>query len=765
MSDKKSITLILNGTEVKARSDMTILELANKNGVYIPTLCHDPHLKPFGACRLCVVEDEKSGFMLPACITTVSPGMVINTDSENVIEARRYIVKLILSTHPESCIVCDKGNRCRLRTIASELEIDHVEFAKLRRYYPIESGNPFIERDLSKCILCGKCIRACQEIEAVGAIDYAYRGFDSKPAVELDRPLENSSCTFCGLCVDMCPVGALSDKPGRYKGNAKKRAYTVCPYCGCGCNVKLGIADDDIVSVLPDTRHPVNKVSLCVKGRYNPFERTERIKTPLIKKGKEFVESTWKEAIGLVADRFNHIKDQYGGNAMAVVGSLRCTNEENYLIQKFSRAVLDSNNIDTMARLGSAPALEALESAFGIGAASNSFENIKNSEVIFVLGANPTATLPMLSQRIRQAVKFNGAKLIVADPGDPDLLRFADIHLKLKPGKDATLINTIMNVIIDNGLSDKNFISKKTTGLTRIQRKAKNYPLNRAKRTTGVGAEEVREAALLFAQASSACIVFGEGVSSQTPAADTISSLANLALLTGNIGKEGGGIYLAAAENNLQGAWDMGCSPERLPGQQMLKDDDARKRFERHWKAKLPKKRGLDLIQMAESAIKGNLKAMYIIGANPATGLHIKSKMVKALKALDLLVVQDVVMSETAELADVVLPAAGAFEKDGSFTSAERRIQWINKVMQPPHQALPDWQIINKIASKMGYPMKYSSSKKILEEIALLAPIYKGIKHGRLGGSGLQWPCPNAGHPGTDFLYKRNFKGRFRTDG
>jgi predicted molibdopterin-dependent oxidoreductase YjgC len=765
MADKKRITLILNGTEVKARPAMTVLELANKNGVYIPTLCHDPHLKPFGACRLCVVEDEKSGAMLPSCITTVSPGMVINTESENVIEARRYIVKLILSTHPESCIVCDKGNRCSLRKIATELGIDHVEFARLRRYYPIESTNPFIERDLSKCILCGKCIRACQEIEVAGAIDYAYRGFDSKPATELDRALENSSCTFCGLCVDMCPVGALTDKPGRYKGIAKKRAFTVCPYCGSGCSVKLGIADDDIVSVLPDTRHPVNKVSLCVKGRYNPLGNAERIKVPLIKKNGEFVESTWNEAIGLVADKLNNIKDQYGDSATAVVGSLRCTNEENYLMQKFSRAVLGTNNIDTMARLGSAPALEALESVFGFGAASNSFEDIKNSEVIFVLGANPTATLPMLSQRIRQAVKFNGAKLIIADPGDPDLLRFADIHLKLKPGKDATLINTIMNVILDNGLSDKSFISKRTTGLKRIQRKAKNYPLNRATRTTGVGADEVREAALLFAQASNASIVIGEGVSTQNPAADTISSLANLALLTGNIGKEGGGVYLAAAENNLQGAWDMGCSPERLPGQQMLKDATARNRFERHWKAKLPRKRGLYLIQMAESAVNGNLKAMYVIGANPATGHHIKSKMVKALKKLDLLVVQDVVMSETAELADVVLPAAGAFEKDGTFTSAERRIQRIKKAMEPPHQALPDWKIITKLAAKMGHPIKYKSPKEIMEEIALLTPIYKGIKYGRLGVGGLQWPCPKAGHPGTDFLYKRNFKGRFRTDG
>jgi formate dehydrogenase alpha subunit len=762
------ITIELNGSDAVGREGMTILELAQKNDIYIPTLCHDPHLKPVGACRICLVEDEKSGNLLASCVTPITSGMLINTNSEKVLEARRTVVKLLLAGHPDSCIVCDKGNHCQLRKIASELGIGHIEFDRVRKYYPIETANPFIERDLSKCIMCGKCIRGCQEIEGIGAIDYAYRGFKTKPATALDLPLEQSICEFCGLCVSMCPVGALTDKLSRYKGGVKESIRTVCPYCGVGCSIYLNVRDQEVISVSPAEEGSVNRISLCVRGRYG-FEfinSQERLKTPLVKKNDVFIEATWDEALGFASAELNRIKRKYGGHVLAGIGSYRCTNEDNYLLQKFFRAALVSNNIDTSARLSVLPSFNGLEESFGIGVTTNSIEELEDSDVILVIGSDLTQSHPIVGQKIRRAVKVNGAKLIVINPDDITIANFADMHLKLKAGTDIALLNSFINVIINEDLYDKKFVDTRTEGLEQIKEHVLKYPLEHVEEITGILKEDIRSAARSYASAQRASIVAGKDIIHYGYGREAAIMLANLAMLTGNVGKESTGIYYLVPHNNLQGAYDMGALPDFLPGYQKLSNHSVKEKFEREWGIKLSGNAGLTVSEIIHAAKERKIRGMYIIGDNPVLGYPDKDLVIDALQSIEFLVVQDIFMSETAEMANVVLPAASFAEKDGTFTSIDRRIQRVRKAIEPVGEARPDWKIIEELSTKVGYPMNYDSPAQIMEEIARLTPIYSGIDYGRLEKGGLQWPCPDKTHPGTKFLYEDGFtrgKGRFIT--
>ncbi len=753
------IKITLNGSPVSGLKGMTVLELAQENGIYIPTLCHDPHLKPVGACRVCLVEDGKTGNLLASCVTPIAPGMVINTSSEKLTGARRTVVKLLLAGHPDSCMICDKGNQCQLRKIASELGIGEIEFDRVRRYYPIETANPFIERDISKCIMCGKCIRGCQEIEQIGAIDYAYRGFRAKPATALDLPLEQSICEFCGLCVSLCPVGALTDKLSRYKGEARESTRTVCPYCGVGCSMYLNVRDQEVISVSPAENESVNKISLCVKGRYGYdfINSPERLKMPLIKKDGVFIESTWEQALSFAGAGLKKIKEKYSGQALAGIGSYRCTNEDNYLLQKFFRAGLGSNNIDSCARLSVLPFFNGLEESFGIGVTTNSIEELEGSEVIVVIGSNITESHPIIGQRLRRAVNINEAKLIVIDPDNLTIVNFADMHLKNRPGTDIVLLNSFMNVIIKKGLYDKEFVETRTEGFKKLEEHISRYIPEYAEEITGISAEETRQAALSYARAKRASIVAGQGLIQIGYGKEAAMALANLAMLTGNVGKESSGIYFAIAHNNLQGVCDMGMMPEKLPGYQELNDPAVKEKFEKAWGIQLSESTGLTLKEMLNATIEGKIKGMYIVGDNLVLGYPDKDLILEALKSLDFFIVQDIFMSETAELANVVFPAASFAEKDGTFTNMDRRIQKIRKAFEPAGEAKPDWKIIEELSSKVGYPMKYESSAEIMEEIARLTPIYSGINHSRLEKGSLQWPCPDKIHPGTKILYREGF--------
>ena len=754
-----TITITLNGAEVHGSAGMTILELAQQNGIYIPTLCHDPHLKPVGACRVCLVEDEKSGFLMASCVTPIASGMKINTESEKVLDARRTVVELLLAGHPDACIICDKGNTCQLRKIASELGIGNIEFDRIRRFYPIETTNPFIERDLSKCIMCGKCIRGCQEIEGIGAIDYAHRGFRAKPATALDLPLEQSNCEFCGLCVYLCPVGALTDKLSRYRGEAKESVRTVCPYCGVGCSLFLNVRDNEVISVSPAEEGSVNGISLCVKGRYGYdfVHSPERLKTPLIKKNGIFTESTWEEALRFVAEKLKSIKEDYGSPALGGLGSYRCTNEDNYLLQKFIRTALGSNNIDNSDSVNVLPFLNGLKESFGMGVTTNSIEEIEVSDVILVIGADITESHPIIGQKVKHAVTDNDAKVIIVDPEEIKLDRFADMHLKSNAGTEGALINGLIHVMINEGLYNKEFVDARTEGFETVKDHISKYSPEYVEGITGIVAEDIRQVAHIYSRAKQSSIIAGQSLIQNGYGKEIAICLANLALLTGNVGKEGCGICYAVPHNNLQGACDMGLLPNNLPGYQGLNDPDIREKFESAWNIKVPDAAGFTTREMFHAAREGKIKGMYIVGNNVVLSNPDKDYTVEALKSLGFLVVQDIFMSETAELADVVLPAASFAEKDGTFTNTDRRIQRIRKAIDPLGQAKPDWEIIAELSTMIGYPMKYESPEQIMEEITSVIPLYAGISYDGLEEGGLKWPCPQKGHPGTKFLFKDAF--------
>lgn len=753
------ITINLNGSQVNGRPGMTVLELAQENGVTIPTLCYDPHLEPHGACRVCLVEDEASGKLLASCVTPLAPGMSIATHSPKVIEARRTIVELLLASHNESCLVCDKGNRCELRALASELGIGQISLYRFRRYYPPQEVNPFIKRDLSKCILCGKCVRGCQELHGIGAIDYAQRGLQTWPTTSLNQPLEQSNCTFCGLCVELCPVGALSEKMRDYPGREERRVRSVCPWCNCGCSFSLLVRGNKIIGVEADIDSSVNQISLCAMGKYGFgfVNSKDRLKAPLVRRDGKLVESTWDEALGVVSEKLSEIKEAHGPGSIAVLGSAKTSNEASFLLQKFARATIGTSNIDNMGRLSLTPASEALTEALGIGAMTNSLDDIEQAELILVAGADPTVSHPLVGYAIKRAVKKN-AKLVVVDPRQIELIAWADLWLQPRSGTDTVLVNGLIREIIENKMWNQQFVAEKTEGFETLKDSVEKYNDAYVSEITGVSASQVKDAARLFALAKTAMTIVGTGLIQQPAGKDAVSALTNLALLTGNFGKRGAGINPLGGENNVQGACDMGVMPHMLPGYQDIADPKTRRAFEDAWKVKLPEEQGLGTGKMVDAAHKGEIKAMLIVGGNPAQSLPQREKIEKALKSLELLVVIDMFLNETAKLADVVLPASSFAEQEGTFTSMERSVQRFWQAIDTVNESKPDWQIIAMLSKRMGYPIEYQGPREIMEEIGNLTPIYGGIDYSCLEEKGLQWPCYKKGDT-SPFLAVRDLPG------
>jgi len=720
------ITITINGREVSGHPGMTILELARESGIDIPTLCHDPHLTPIGACRICLVEDERSGALSASCVTPIAAGMVINTESTKVLERRRTIIKLILASHPDSCLVCDKGNRCELRRIASEMGIGEVEFQRIPQTASIEEVNPFIERDLSKCILCAKCIRADHELVVEGAIDYINRGFASKPATLNDMPLENSECTFCGTCVAICPTGALMEKQWVYRGTTTTSVLTTCPLCGCGCSVELEVKGDRIVRAKPGRESAVNRGTLCVKGSYGYdfVHSPERLTSPLVKVNGDFKAVSWEQALDTAATELNRVKERHGSNSLAILGSSNCTNEENYLLQRFARTVLGTNNIDNGGRLYGAASIIGLGSAVGFPGTTSHLDNLERAEVILVIGANLDSSAPIVGYAVKRAVKYKGAKLLLVDPQQTRLSSFAHLWLRPRIGTDVALINGLANVIITEGLLDEEFVSRKTDNFEEMGKDLAKYSPDFVEEVTGIPSDELCRAARLFAGANLASIVYGNGITQHVTGTDSVTALANLALLTGNIGI-GGGIFAMQRDCNGLGAWDMGTMPDLLPGYQPVEDAQVRKRFAERWGVELPAAAGLTAMEMLDHAAEGRVKGMYIVGENPVLSFPHPALVKEALAHLDFLVVQDMFLTETAKLANVVLPAASFAEKEGTFTNFEGRIQQVRKVIQPIASSLPDWEIILRLASSMGHPMPYSSLQGVMDEIQELVPLYQ----------------------------------------
>ncbi len=715
----ETVTITLDGVEVSGHSTMTILDLAIESGVHIPTLCDDKNLKPYGSCRLCMVEDESSNNLIAACVTPIRSGMIINTRSERVMERRRVILHLMLASHPDSCLICDKGNRCQLRELASEMGIGIVEFQKIPLSSTIEQVNPFIERDMSKCVLCAKCIRACEELVVTGAIDYIDRGFVSRPATLNNMPLETSECTFCGTCVALCPTGALMEKEKTYHGTTTDIIDTICPYCGCGCNLSLEVKDNLLVRAKPGGEGIVNKGTLCVRGSYGYdfIQSPERLTTPLVKINDDFQEISWEQALDHIAQEFKRIKETYSGDSLAVLGSSKCTNEENYLLQRFTRVSLGTNNIDNGSRLYGASSRLGLGWCIGIPGTTNSIEELERSDVIIVIGADPTISAPAVGYAIKRAVKNSGAKLILIDPRQTNLAMFAHLWLRPMVGTDLVLINGMSRVIVREKMFDEEFVTRKTDSFDELSESLESYSPHYIEEITGVPAQDIELAANVFAGAERASIVYGNGITQNINGTDTVMALSNLLMLTGNVGQRRGGIFALQRENNGRGASDMGSLPGFLPGYRNLEDSQARSIFEKRWGQPLPANSGLTALEMIEQIGQDNIKAMLIMGENPVNSFPAKQLVKEALASLEFLVVTDLFLTETAELATVVLPAAGFAEKDGHFTNFEGRVQRIRKAIEPPGESLPDWEIILRLSEKIGHQMPYSSLNKVMEEI------------------------------------------------
>ena len=722
------ITISLDGREVSGHSGMTVLQLARESGVQIPTLCYDSDLTSVGACRICLVEDERSGRLLASCATPIEAGMVINTASPRVLERRKLVVELMLASHPDSCLVCDKGNRCELRRIASDMGIGLVKLQKIPPKAVIEEVNPFIERDLSKCILCAKCIRADHELVVQGAIDYIDRGFVSRPATLNDMPLEGSECTFCGTCVALCPTGALMEKEKSYRGTAATTVSTICPFCGCGCSICLEVKDNHIVRARPGKGSVVNRGALCVRGSYGYdfVHSSDRLTSPLRRVNDGFEETSWEQALELVAAELKRIKEAHGPDSLAVFGSSKCTNEENYLLQRFARGVLGTNNIDNGSRLYSSASRVGLGWTLGLPGTTGTLDDLERSGVILVIGANPTSSAPVVGYAIKRAVRHKGAKLMLVGPQQTGLSSFAHLWLRPNIGTDVALINGLARVIITEGLLDEEFVARRTDNFEALNKSLGRYTPEHVEEITGVPSQEVCRTARLFAGAEQASIVYGNGITQQVNGADGVTALANLAMLTGNVGRRGGGIYALQRENNGQGACDMGSLPDFLPGYQSVEDAQARKNFEERWGVGLPSEVGLTALEMIEQAKGGRIKAMYIVGENPALSFPHLPFVRKTLAALDFLVVEDIFLTETAQLATVVLPAASFAEKDGTFTNFEGRVQGVRKAIKPLGNCSPDWEIIFQLAQKMNCPMPYSSLQQVRDEIEQLVPLYQG---------------------------------------
>ncbi|KPK89626.1 MAG: hypothetical protein AMJ94_11670 [Deltaproteobacteria bacterium SM23_61] len=751
------VTVTINGREASGRRDMTILDLAKEMKIPIPTLCHDSHLASYGACRVCLVEEEKSGALLASCVAPLSPGMVIRTDSPRVLEARRMIVKLMLASHPESCLVCEKGNRCQLRQIALDLGIGLSDLYRLPNYSGTQELNPFIKRDLSKCILCGKCIRADHELVVEGAIDYFHRGFDARPATLHDQPLERSACTFCGACVDICPTGALSERDRSLQSTASRTFPSVCPHCACGCKILLGVNGERVVTVTPDREngsapYPV----LCVKGRYGLdfIDNPSRLCAPLIRQEGRLVECSWEEALDCVGREMKKIQDRHGPDALAFLGSPQCTNEENYLFQKLARAGFGTNNIDHGNPFTMLPAPEIFGPGMGWGAMTSPLAAIEEAKAILVVGANPAETAPIAAYRIKRAVRFQDAKLFLVDPRPTRLAPFARHWLRPRLGGDFSLLLGFVRVILDEELWEKEWVERNVEGLKTLQEEMEPWDLAWAEQGSGISREVIRGVARDLAFRRPMAVILGNGLWQGSRGSMGLMASINLALLLGCQRR----FYPLGLESNGQGARDMGALPNFLPGYKFLRDEEAVQRFEKAWGRPLPRKNGLSARQMVKAAAEGRVRGMYIMGENPVRSFPDASRVGEALGKLEFLAVQDLFLTETAQIARVVLPASSFAEKEGTLTSGERRIQRLRTAAQPVGQSLPDGKILTEIFRRAGGTPLDSSPGDVMEEISSLVPFYRGVTYPRLERSSLFLPCEDPQDSGNPHLPERGFQ-------
>jgi formate dehydrogenase alpha subunit len=758
------IKIYIDGKEIITEKGRTILEVAKENGIIIPNLCNYPYLMPNGACRLCIVEVKGERRPIASCCFPVYDGMEIFTQTEKIRELRKLTLELIISDHPLDCMTCEKSGECLLEKYAYEYGIKKIEYEGEKSKRKEKDGSPFIIRDYEKCILCGRCVKVCEEIVGANAIDFGYRGFKTEIISGFDEPLKNSECVFCGNCIELCPVGALREISGEGKGRSweYKKIKTVCGYCGVGCGINVYVKNNEIVKIKGDEESCVNKGFLCIKGKFG-FEfvsSPDRLKKPLKRKNNDFEEITWEKAIGIICENIERVIKKYGNNSIAGLSSAKCTNEENYIFQKFFRKILKTNNIDHCARLCHSSTIAGLLRTIGTGAMTNSLEEIENySDCIILTGTNVSETQPVTSYRIRKAVE-KGAKLIIIDPMEISLSDIAYLKIQQNYGTDVLLFNSIAKIIIDEKLYDENFIKERVENFEEYLRFMENFSIEDAEKITGVSIEKLREVAHIYSKSKSSVIVWAMGITQHTTGTENVISLSNLALLCGQIGKKGAGLCPLRGQNNVQGACDMGALPTFYPGYFPVEKEDTIRYFKEKWQVdELPDKNGLTVVEIFENILSDRIKFLYIMGENPLVSDPDIKHVEEALKKIDFLVVQDIFLTETAKYADIILPSSCSFEKEGTFTNTERRVQKISKCIRPPQDVKDDWKIINELAEKLGYKWEYKDVWDILKEINDVVPQYKGITPERMKkGERIQWPCPSEQHPGTETLHITGFK-------
>jgi formate dehydrogenase major subunit len=750
------LQLTINGQRHQVHEKLSILQALRSLKIEIPAVCYDERMKPFGGCRLCVVRVNGGSRPVIACDTPATDGMSIDTHTPELEEWRRSLLRLLAQRYPS------EGVR----------QSPDTEFLRLIRAYGLEGecsgsaspelvdeSNPYIRVDMSQCIYCYRCVRICDEVQGQFVWQIWNRGDATRIRPDSGTTLLESSCVSCGACVDTCPTGALEDKSVLSLGTATNWTRTTCAYCGTGCEMNVGTRDGQIVVIKPVLDAPVSRGHLCVKGRYAfDFVRAQdRVTDPMIRVAGAWKQATWDEAISFTAEALSRIVTEHGADRVGVLGSARATNEENYLAQKFARVVLGTNNVDCCARVCHAPTAAAMKAMLGAGAATNSFDDIERARTILICGANPTENHPIVGARIKEAA-LRGSRLIVIDPRKIELARYAGLHLQLRPGTNIPLLNAMACTILEEGLYDEGFVRERLAGFEEFRHFIRSWPAERAAQCCGVETQQIRDAARIYAREGPAMCIHGLGVTEHSQGTEGVMCLVNLALLTGNIGKRGAGINPLRGQNNVQGAAHMGCDPSILTGSVSL--EDGRDLFSRVWQSPLPARKGLNLLAMLDSAASGQFKALWAIGYDIALTNSNTNATRRALQCLDLLVVQDMFLNETAkEFGTVFLPAASSFEKDGTFMNAERRIQRVRKAIDPVGSARSDWEIICDVARAMGKAdlFSFSSAEQIWDEIRSVWRAGAGITYERLEQGGLQWPCPAETHPGTQILHEEAF--------
>lgn len=733
----------------------TVLQGLESLGLSVPALCNDSRLAPVGACRTCIVEVEGCERPVAACTTPLTEGMVVRTRSPLVEAQRRVLLRLLASEYPAEAVARhpDKPFHRALREYGLEAELRGEYRPELR-----DDSHPYIHVDMSQCIHCYRCVRICDEVQGQFVWRVWERG--ARTRILPDGPsLKESSCVSCGACVDSCPSGALEDRTLLDRGWPEAWTRTTCPYCGVGCEMDVGTRGGRIVTVRPSREGPSNRGHLCSKGRYafGFGEAPDRVTVPLLREQGRWRRASWDDALGFVAERLLRLKAAHGPDSLAMLGSARATNEENYLAQKLARVVLGTNNVDCCARVCHAPSAAALKGMLGTGASTNAFADVEHARTLLVAGSNTTECHPVVGARLKQAA-LRGAKLIVIDSRRTELARHADLHLQPRAGTDVPLLNALAHVVVTEGLCAEGFLRERVDEVEAFRAFIRDWTPERASELCGVDAEAVRQAARLYATHGPSMSVHGLGMTEHVQGTETVMALVNLALLTGNLGGPGMGINPMRGQNNVQGSAHMGCEPGNLTGYVPLEANRAR--FEAAWGSPLPSAPGLDLMQMMEAAREGRLKALWAFGYDVLLTNPDARATREAMGRLELLVVQDLFLNETArELGHVFLPACTSFEKDGTFMNGERRVQRVRRALPPAGESLPDWEILCRAARALGHPegFGFASPEEVWDEVRRVWPAGAGLSYARLESGGLQWPCPDETHPGTVRLHTESF--------